>query len=457
MKNMTNSGLDRIRVIKRAQLSDELYFQSLLEQAHGKGLLGDNDIERLQYECLALLADKTERYNSGGSSSIRVEKAQSIMTSNMFTIGLWLKTYPNPDDAVTALLNEPISEIYRKGRKRIDTMYRAAKTIHKKLLGQLIETKNEFYRLTAEDAINGFFKLYYADFAAQEIHITADYPIYNPIPKLAGIEFIIAYLNALYCENRFCGYFSAEDIHHLLCGYAEDYQDLLINIYEPVLTAAIGCVIVGTDALRLNISDNGMAYIVRLFLEMSPGEIMQTVQKAAGELTRCLQCPNSLAGYIQNSLPLIANRIETATRSHTLDRVFLAPTYPESKTTIIFSYGEKMADEQYRKLIDEIGQCRYSQDKMAIIKEYIHSLADLEDVLLDADLTQEETHSVLSGLGLPEMAALLKKYPLMPHIDMIDFREQEQQLRNNLHEFISKLPQEQQSMVVKISEATTEE
>ena len=193
-----NNGLDKIYVIDRAQLSDELYFQSLLEQAHSKGILSNNDIERLQYECLTLLAEKTERYNSGDSSSIRVEKAQSIMTSNLFTIGLWLKTYPNPDDAVTALQNEPINELYQKGRKRIDTLLGATKAIHKKLLGQLVKTENEFYHLTIEDAINGFFKLYYPDFAAHEIHITADYPIFNPIPKLAGIEFINAYVNALY-------------------------------------------------------------------------------------------------------------------------------------------------------------------------------------------------------------------------------------------------------------------
>jgi len=446
-----NNGLDKIYVIDRAQLSDELYFQSLLEQAHSKGILSNNDIERLQYECLTLLAEKTERYNSGDSSSIRVEKAQSIMTSNLFTIGLWLKTYPNPDDAVTALQNEPINELYQKGRKRIDTMLGATKAVHKKLLGQLVKTENEFYRLTIEDAINGFFKLYYPDFAAHEIHITADYPIFNPIPKLAGIEFINAYVNALYYENQFCGYFSSDDIHHLLCGYAKDYQKLLVNIYELILTAAIGCTIAGTDAHQLDITDSGAAFLQQIFSKTPQNEVFKTVQQSAAELTRCLGCPNGIAKYVQNSLPIIASKIEIAAQVHTLDRVFFTPAFPENKSTIFFSFGEKMADEKYRHVIEEIGQCRFSQDKIGIIKEQIHSLADLEDVLLDADLTQEEIQSVLRELSLPEIAALLKRYPMIPDIDMITFLNQKQLLMKSLHNFIRGLSQDQQEIIITAS------
>ncbi len=223
-----------------------------------------------------------------------------------------------------------------------------------------------------------------------------------------------------------------------------------------VLTAAIGCVITGTDAHGLTIIESDEVCLGRLFSEMPKGEIFKTVQGAAKELTRCLQCSSGLSSYIQSSLPVITSKIEIAAQGHTLNRVFFTPVFPENKPKIIFSFGEKMADEQYRKVVEEIGQCRFSGDKVAIIKEQIHSLADLEDVLLDADLTMEETHNVFSILGLPEISALLKKYPILPHVDMIDFREQEQQLRKNLHRFISQLPQEQQSMIAKINEATTE-
>ncbi len=192
------------------------------------------------------------------------------MTSILFTVGLWLKTYPGPDDAVKALQNNPIDELYQKGRKRIDVLLRATKALHTKLLHELIETPNVFYSATLVDAILGFFKLYDPDYAAQEIHITADYPLFNPMPRLAGIEFIKTYVAGAYYENQFCSRLPAEYIHNFLRGAVESYkglgyEELLINIYEHVLAAAL----------------KGRTF---------------------AELTSRLQCSEGLAQYIKKSL-----------------------------------------------------------------------------------------------------------------------------------------------------------
>jgi len=444
-----NNNLENASIIEKEKLSGEFYFQSLLEQGYSKGLFTDSDIERLQYECLAFLAHKVERFNAGDSSSIRVEKAQDIMTSNIFTIGLWLKTYQNPDDAITAIHNEQIAGLYQKGRKRIDTIVAATKAVHFKILQQLVDTQNVFYRATIVDGIRGFFKLYYPDFGAHEVHITADYPIYNTMPNLAGIEFIHAYLTSLYYENQFCQRFSSGDIHHLLCGYEEDYQELLINLYEPVLIAAIGCVLAGTDAHILDITEDGAIYLNRFFVGKAKTEILASIQSAAHELKRIFSFPHELELYIRKSLPFIAGKIEIAMREQSLNRVFFTPSYPEHRPKLYFSFGDKMDNEQYRKVVNEIMQSRFLQDKIAIIKNQIHSLADLEDILLDADLPHKEIKAILHELSLPEIAALTKKYSIISEIESIEFREQEQVLRECLNDYISALPQEQQVLLVK--------
>ncbi len=261
-----NNELDKIHVIERESLNEEFYFQSLTQQAYKKGLLSEGDIERLQYECLNLLAYKTERYNAGDSSSIRVEKAQSIMASILFTIGLWLKTYPGPDDAVSALLSEPVEELYQKGRKRINKLLRSTKALHAKLLHELIETPNVFYASTLVDGILGFFKLYDPDYAAQEIHIMADYPLFNPIPRLAGIEFIKAYVTGAYYENQFCGRFSAEYIHNVMRSGVKSYEglgyeELLVNIYGHVLAAELKGRTLAELISRFQCSDGLARYI----------------------------------------------------------------------------------------------------------------------------------------------------------------------------------------------------
>ncbi|MDR1687746.1 MAG: DUF6179 domain-containing protein [Clostridiales bacterium] len=442
-----NNSLDKIRVIDRSLLNEEDYFQSLLSEALGKGIINDTDIERLQLECLNLLAEKTNRYNLGVSSSIRVENAQSIMASNMFTIGAALKHCPTPDDAVTTLQSQSINEIYKKGRKRIDLLLLKAKAIQNGLQKRLFPTKNEFYNLTINGAIEGFFKLYNPDFAAHEIHITDGYPAFNPVPRLAGVEFITEYIGALFYENQFCGYFSPESVHRLLSGYNGDYEHLLFNIYEPVLTSAIGCIITGADVYRLDIAKSGAKHLERLLAEMQGSEILKVLRQSAEELARCLECPPSLANYIRNSLPIIANRIETAAQARTLNSVFAVPVLPENAPDITFSFGVKMDNEKYRNVIEEIRQCRLLEDKLAIIKEFIRSLADLEDVLLDADFTAEEMQAVFSLLNMQELAAFLKKHPKQPYLDTADLREPEQFLRQNLHNFISKLPSNQQEII----------
>lgn len=452
-----NNGLDKIRLIDRTQLSGENYFQSLLERAHDKGLLSDGDMERIQIECIHLLAYKTERYNAGVSSSIPIEKAQEIMVSILFTVGLWLKTYANPDDAVLALQSEPIKELYQKGRRRINTLLGVTKAAHKKLLHQLVDTPNVFYRATLENGILGFFKLYYPDYAAQEIHITADYPLFNPIRKLAGIEFIKAYVEGAYYENQFCSYFSAGDIHHLLCGYAEDYRELLINIYEFVLTAAIGCILSGTDPRRLDISEAGVRFLAEAFAGQGRSEITGVIGKAADEINRRFQLSAGLMRYLKSSLPLLASEIETAVREHTISKVFFTPVFPENNPQIIFSYGEKMDDERYRKVVEEIRQCRFLRDKTLIIKEQVRSFVDLEGILLDADLPEEEILDILQGLGLPELAALSKKYRLQYDIDAFELRDEERALRACLQQLISALPPMQQEMIARASKAMQEE
>jgi hypothetical protein len=451
---MSNS-LENISIIEKGNLSGEFYFQSLLEQGYAKGLFTDSDIERIQYDFLAFLAHKVELFNAGDSSSIRVEKAQDIMASNMFTIGLWLKTYQNPDDAITAIQNEQITGLYQKGRKRIDTMVAATNATHVKILEQLVDTKNVFYQATIVDGIKGFFKLYYPDFGAHEIHITADYPIYNTMPKLAGIEFIHAYLNAIYYENRFCRNFTTDDIHHLLCGYEEDYQELLINIYEPILTAALGCVLAGTDARRLDISEDGVIYLNRFFTGKTKSEIQAALENAAHELKRVFNFPHELELYIQRSLPFIGDKIEIAMGKQSLDHIFYRPVYPEHKPKLYFSFGDKMDNEQYRKVVNEIAQCRLLQDKMEIIKNQIHSLADLEDLLLDADLTRQEIKDILYKLSLPEIAALSKKYSVISDTEALEYREKEQILRECLHDYVSALSQEQRELFIKTSAVIT--
>ena len=110
------ADIEKRHIINSHNLSGEFYFNSLLQEAYICGLLNESDIEKIQLQSISLLAGKSERNNMGESSSLRVEAAESIMKSNLYTIGLYLKSIPDPDHAAFELKTVKISELYERGR-----------------------------------------------------------------------------------------------------------------------------------------------------------------------------------------------------------------------------------------------------------------------------------------------------------------------------------------------------
>lgn len=225
------SVLDILHQIKPEQLNSRCYFQSLLEQAHSCGLLSDAELSKIQMELLIILAEQTDKWNQGKSSSIPTEKAQELLTSAIFVIGIQLKSYQTPENAVEVLKTEPLKSLFEKGLNLVQRKIAISRHRQKRIAAHLLNTPNVYYRSTIIDGINGFFKLYRPQFTAQEIHITADYPAYLGRPNFDGIEFIERYLRCIEAENEFCMHFAPQDIHHLLCGLTQDYHSVPMNLY----------------------------------------------------------------------------------------------------------------------------------------------------------------------------------------------------------------------------------
>ena len=77
-----------------------------------------------------LLAKQTEKYNGSESSSIKIEAASQLLSSILFTLGVYLKTYENPDLAIEDIKKEGIFNTYTKGFKQIDKLKKTSKLLH---------------------------------------------------------------------------------------------------------------------------------------------------------------------------------------------------------------------------------------------------------------------------------------------------------------------------------------
>ncbi|MDD3395051.1 MAG: DUF6179 domain-containing protein [Anaerotignum sp.] len=438
-------NIEKRSKLDKLNLKNAHYAQSLMEQAYLAGLLSDKELEKIQLDCLTLLAKLTEQYNNGDSSSIRVETAEKILTSILFTIGIHLKNYISPDAAVEALQKERIDLLYQLGRKQIDTLINTSRFLHSHIISNLLDTPNIFYRSTIVDGIHGFFKLYRPDFFAQEIHITADYPTDHEVSDFVGIEFIQQYLENIFYENDFCNRFPSDNIHHLLCAYHTDYQNLLINLFEPVFICALGCILVHKDVKSLKLSFSDIAYLEEIFSNKT--EIEYQLFYALEALKTELSLTESTFQYLKKSLKKVASTIELAITMDTTKSVFLIPQYPQNTPILQCSFGNKMDDELYRKIAEEIMCCQSSAAKIKLIKENVRSLADLEDVLLDTELAETEMSAIFQVLSPAELAAFTKKYLVYSQWEQSDLRTSEVILCNRLSQHISMLPPQQQAWI----------
>ena len=218
------TDLTRRTLLDPLALDGRDYVASLLAEGQRCGLLSDRDLSRLQGESLTLLAERADAWSHGLSTSLPAERAQQLLGSVLYIVSLELKAGPTPEEAVERLRREPLAALYAAGQKRITRKLQAARTLHRQLKKTLFPTPNQFYRATLADGVDGFFKLYRPALAAQEIHITADYPTFFGLPPLDGVEFMEEYLRCLSHENRFLRCFAPETVHALLLGLDENYH-----------------------------------------------------------------------------------------------------------------------------------------------------------------------------------------------------------------------------------------
>lgn len=173
------NDIETISKIKREKLDERNYFKTLIEDAYENQMITENDIVNLQMQSLQLLDEKIYKYNGGDSSSIRKEFAKEISDSNNYTISIYLKTFNNPDEALKEIQEKGLKIAYQEGRKKIDRMLNVIRLMYIKVKQNKLNIENDTYNDTIIDGIQGFLKIYDPDFKAQDIKITADYPLYN--------------------------------------------------------------------------------------------------------------------------------------------------------------------------------------------------------------------------------------------------------------------------------------
>lgn len=321
--------IEVISKIKREKLDERNYFKTLIEVAYEEQMISEDDIVNLQMQILQLLDEIVYKYNGVDSSSIRKEIMEDISNSNIYTISIYLKSFKNPDEAIKSIKEQGLEIAYQEGRKKIDKMLNIIRLMYIKVKQNKLNIENDTYNDTIIGGIQGFLKVYNPDFKAQDMKITADYPLYNNlIGKLDGVEFIKEYLNSLYLENLFCKKFSEEKIKYLLYGYSHNFKELIINIFEIVLLEVIACKLVKRDIQDLSISTAELNEIYLMFEDKDKTEIENIINEIYKEICNELILDNEeLQKYIKKNLNNLVEIITNAVKQNTLDKVFITQKF----------------------------------------------------------------------------------------------------------------------------------
>jgi len=375
------------------------------------------------------------------------------MESIFYTIGIYLKSFPSPEMGVATLKKQPLSELHGQGGKFIRAYCEDAKNLLNAVKNNRIPIDNYAYNYTLENGIPDFFASYNIEFAAHETPGSIDYPLSNDKMELSGIEYICDYLQKLYLENQFCSNFTRNDLVYLLRGYDEHYQELLINIFGLVLTNAIGCIWTDKTTFQLNIKPPDIKVLQQKFVSKRKDELDLMLQYAASRLLGENSPSNViLQKHVTATLSDLSPKLIHALENNRLESMFIRLKENPDQPVMQFEDGIKIEDELFRTITDEIRQCRFVSDKIAIIQREIHSIADLVDILEGYCIFDDEYYEIFRSLRDTELALLSKKLPTHVIDSEFHFTENEKDWINRLTCFIDEIDISRRNRIRELAE-----
>jgi hypothetical protein len=249
------------------------------------------DIAAFQERFARLLERRTAIYTQGDSTSVPKHVAVDLLRSVCFVLGI----DPARPDVPERLLSVDLEDEFRRRLAEIERRVDLAA----QLWHEVVETMPAIPSTSLEDtlaSIGNFPKSYDFRSMAHEIAADFDYQLCHPVPEtLQGVDYIVEYLRRLLIEADFLRRFDRTDCIRVLERTSPEYAELLINLYEPVATNAIGRALLGADPRGLRIGDGARGKIARLLGAMSAAGRGKALREAAERACEALGVEDATA------------------------------------------------------------------------------------------------------------------------------------------------------------------
>lgn len=232
-------------------------------------------------KCLALLARRVGRYLAGDATSLPEHTAAALLRSLRYVVG---QCGLSPH----ALAEADWNRLFEEGITRLQQKVEEGKRLYLLTLEHLPPIENQSLQETMA-SIADFWKQYDLRYFAAEIPCDIDYQLACPVPEAThGVDYILEYLRRIAVESDFLGRFSRERLAAFLSRQLPDYRELILNLYEPVASQAIGLTLAGEPVAGLCLSESGRGKIAAQFSLFRREEATERLTGAAAALSRQL-------------------------------------------------------------------------------------------------------------------------------------------------------------------------
>jgi len=284
-----------------------------------EALATPDEAAAFQLRFLRLLERRTAIHTMGDSTSVPRHVAADLLRSICFVLGI----DPDRPEVPRSLLSVDLEDEYRR---RVDALGRrvdAAEKLWRDVCARMPLIENIALRDTLKN-LGDFFTWYDYRSMAHETPVMIDYPLCHPVPEtLQGIDYIEEYLRRLMIEAEFLARLEVEAIERVLRASAPDHIELLINLYEPVATNAIGLALAGKNLDQLVIAEPARIEIESR-LRGPAGRRGRVLQDAAGALCNHLSIESTASrAYLSDLVPDLLARIEVSLPQRALRGVFV--------------------------------------------------------------------------------------------------------------------------------------
>jgi len=281
----------------------------------------DADIMAAQIKLWEFLGRRVRSYTMGDSSSVRIETAQELLHSACYLLGIDLSGNPS---ALKSVLDWDLDRRFTDAIKTVEEKIQTAQRLWQAACLSAPQIENTSLGSTLR-SIGSFSKRYHYHYFAHEIPCDIDYQLCHPVPEtLLGVDYIIEYLRRILIEQDFLRRFEPALCIRVLNAYCVDYKGLLINLYEPVATNAIGLALVHGDIRGLNISLQQREHIAALLEPLPKKQSVSSLRSAASSVCTALDIRQLEAQrYLQKLAENLYPRIHAALSAGSLEGIFL--------------------------------------------------------------------------------------------------------------------------------------